>query len=94
MTEALVFFLELQHIIRTQHLFLFDAEVDSGDAGVGVIEEFRELDERKFALSLGRRQLEDLLPNVLRSEWVEKCLILRLYFFLMSFRRTLILWTE
>ena len=39
MTEALVFFLELQHIIRTQHLFLFDAEVDSGDAGIGVVEE-------------------------------------------------------
>ena len=32
--------LELQHIIRTQHLFLFDAEVDSGDAGVGMVEEF------------------------------------------------------
>ena len=31
--------LELQHIIRTQHLFLFDAEVDSDDAGVGVVED-------------------------------------------------------
>ena len=60
MTEALVFFLELQHIIRTQHLFLFDAEVDSGDAGVGMIEELRELDECKFTLSLRRRKLKDL----------------------------------
>lgn len=33
--------LELQHIIRAQHLFLFDAEVDSGDASVGKVEEFR-----------------------------------------------------
>lgn len=60
MTEALVFFLELQHIIRTQHLFLFDAEVDSGNACIGVIEEFREFDECKFSLSLGRSELEDL----------------------------------
>lgn len=52
--------LELQHIIRTQHLFLFDSEVDSGDAGVRVIEEFRELDECKFTLSLRRGKLEDL----------------------------------
>lgn len=53
-------FLELQHIIRTQHLFLFDAEVDSGDAGVGMVEELRELDECKFTLSLRRRKLKDL----------------------------------
>ena len=52
--------LELQHIIRAQHLFLFDAEVDSGDAGVGMVEEFRQLDECKFTLSLRRRKLEDL----------------------------------
>ena len=52
--------LELQHIIRTQHLFLFDAEVDSGDAGVGMVEEIRELDECKFTLSLRRRKLKDL----------------------------------
>lgn len=52
--------LELQHIIRTQHLFLFDAEVDSGDAGVGMVEELRELDECKFTLSLRRRKLKDL----------------------------------
>ena len=32
--------IRLQHIIRAQHLFLFDAEVDSGDAGIGMIEEF------------------------------------------------------
>ena len=44
--------LKLQHIIRAQHLFLFDSEVDSGDAGVGVIEEFGQLDECKFSLSL------------------------------------------
>ena len=45
--------LELQHVIRAQHLFLFDAEVDSGDAGIGMVEEFRKLDECKFTLSLG-----------------------------------------
>ena len=52
--------IRLQHIIRAQHLFLFDAEVDSGDAGVGMIEELRELDECKFTLSLRRRKLKDL----------------------------------
>ena len=52
--------LELQHIIRAQHLFLFDTEVDSGDAGVGVIEEFGQLDECKFSLSLGGRKFKDL----------------------------------
>lgn len=36
--------IRLQHIICAQHLFLFDAEVDSGDAGVGVIEEFGQLE--------------------------------------------------
>lgn len=40
--------------------FLFDAKVDSGDAGVGVIEEFGQLDKCKFTLTLGRRKLEDL----------------------------------
>ena len=52
--------LELQHVIRAQHLFLFDAEVDSGDAGIGVIEEFGQLDECEFSLSLGRSKLEYL----------------------------------
>lgn len=52
--------LELQHIIRTQHLFLFDAEVDSGDAGIGMIEQFGQLNKRKFSLSLGRSELEYL----------------------------------
>ena len=30
-------FVEFQHIIRAQHLFLFDFQAGSGDAGVGVI---------------------------------------------------------
>lgn len=53
-------FLEFQHIIRTQHLLLFDAEVDSGDASIRVVEELRQLDESKLTLSLGRGKLEDL----------------------------------
>lgn len=52
--------LEHQHIIRAQHLFRFDAEVDSGDAAVGVFEEFGQVDKCKFALTLRRRELEDL----------------------------------
>ena len=63
----LQYLLELQHIIRAQHLFLFDAEVDSGDVGVGVIEEFGQLDERKFTLSL-EASSKFFLPKALLSE--------------------------
>lgn len=39
---------------------VFDSEVGSGDAGVGVVEEFGQLDECRFSLTLGRSELEDL----------------------------------
>ena len=90
----LLYQLELQHIIRAQHLFLFDAEVDSGNAGIGINEESEDFDERNLACPRDDASSKIFLPMVLRSEWVEKCSILRLYFFFMSFRRTLILWTE